>query len=296
MPRAPDPEEHAAAVRTLTASLLGSGKYGTLSPDVLERTAAWAAERHPRRGDAEKAARRKLHQIHAAFVTQRQLKDADKTLASLKGGASQESVEHVCRAILRSHASTAEREPYVERFFETIFRDMADPRRVVDLAAGLNPFAIPWMGLTGATAYEARDIDRRFAQLITGLADHVEVDLSALTGDLITDTEPVIADVVLLLKALPTLEQQRRGAAREVLERIDARLVAVSLPALSLGGRSKGMPENYERLLDEALPGRWERSERFAFPTETLYLLRPPAFGGGGEPPRDSPGQAKTTD
>jgi 16S rRNA (guanine(1405)-N(7))-methyltransferase len=285
MPRAPDPEERDSATRAVTASLLGASKYGALSPDVLERTAAWAVERHPRRGDAEKAARRKLHQIHAAFVTERQLKDAAKRLAALADGSSERDVEQTCRAILRSHASTAEREPYVESFYEAIFGDVARASRVVDLAAGLNPFAIPWMGLTAATAYEARDIDQRFATLATRLADHVEVDLVALTGDLITATEPVIADVVLLLKALPTLEQQRRGAAREVLERVDADLVAVSLPARSLGGRAKGMPESYERLLDEALPDRWERSERLRFPTETLYLLRPPASGSGGGPP-----------
>ncbi len=292
MSRAPDPEERAAAARAVTASLLGSGKYGALSPDVLERTAAWAVQRHPRRADAEKAARRKLHQIHAAFVTERQLKEAAKRLAALDGGASEREIKQACRAILRLHASTAEREPYVESFYEAVFGDVARAGRVVDLAAGLGPFAIPWMGLPASTAYEARDIDRRFATLAARLADHVALDLVALTGDLVSSTEPVVADVVLLLKTLPTLEQQGRGTARAVLERIAAELVAVSLPVRSLGGRAKGMPESYERLLDEALPNRWERSERLDFPTETLYLLRPRT---AGEPPRDAPGGAETT-
>lgn len=295
MSRAPDPEERASAARAVTASLLGSGKYVALSPDVLERTAAWAVERHPRRADAEKAARRKLHQIHAAFVTERQLKDADKLVSALDDGAPEHDVRQTCRAILRLHASTAEREPYVEGFYEAIFGDVAGAVRVVDLAAGLNPFAIPWMGLGAATAYEARDIDQRFATLTTRLAGHVAVDLVARTSDLVTSTEPVAADVVLLLKTLPTLEQQRRGAAREVLERIDAKLVAVSLPARSLGGRAKGMPESYERLLGEALPPRWERSRRLAFPAETLYLLRPRASPIAGESAPDAPGGGETT-
>lgn len=271
MPSArPDP----AAVEALTHDLEKAGKYTTVAHDVLERTAIWALERYPGRKDAAKAARRKLHQVHAAFVTDRGMATAAGLVAELGDAADGEAVARVCRAVLRSHASTAEREPFVEDFYAAVFDGLDAPQRVVDLAAGLNPFTIPWMGLAAGVAYHASDIDHRFAALARDLAPHVDVALTASVSDLVGDPHPVTADVVLLFKTLPTLEQQARGAAARVLDAIDAHRVAVSFSACSLTGRRKGMPENYERMLDDVIgDSRWQRSERIAFPTETLYHL-----------------------
>jgi 16S rRNA (guanine(1405)-N(7))-methyltransferase len=267
--REPDPE----LVAAVTEDLARTGKYTTLSHQTLARTAGWAARRHRSRRDATKAARRKLHQTYAAFVTDRALAEAARLTATLDGAGA--DVTETCRAVLRCHASTAEREPYVADLYTAALQGMARPIRVCDLAAGLNPFAIPWMALPAGSAYHASDIDRRLAELTLALAPHLDVRLTADERDLIADPSPVRADVVLLLKALPTLEQQERGSGARLLAAIDAERIVVSFPAASLGGRRKGMPDAYEARLDALIGASpWLRSDRLEFPSETVYRLQ----------------------
>jgi 16S rRNA (guanine(1405)-N(7))-methyltransferase len=56
-------------------------------------------------------------------------------------------------------------------------------------------------------------------------------------------------DVVLLLKTLPCLEQQEKGASLRLLQSLRTRFVVVSFPRGSLGGRDKGMHENYSQFI-----------------------------------------------
>lgn len=269
---AASPDEE--SVRAVTDELERTGKYTTLSHDTLARTAAWAVERHRKPKDATKAARRKLHQVCAAFATERSLADARRLVAALDDHVEPADLRRTCRAVMRHHTSTAEREPFVEEFYAAAFDGLGAASTVVDLAAGLNPFAIPWMPLGPGTPYEATDIDQRFSALATALAPRLDVELTAGERDLVADLAPISADVVLLLKTLPTLEQQQRGSAARLLERIGARRVVVSFAAASLTGRRKGMPGTYEEALDALLErSPWTRSARIEFPSETLYHL-----------------------
>jgi 16S rRNA (guanine(1405)-N(7))-methyltransferase len=150
----------------------------------------------------------------------------------------------------------------------------------LDLACGLNPFAIPWMGLAAGTTYLGVDIDERLAAALTRLNSSLPrgraregVSLTGLAHDLAGGPPPASGDLVLLLKAIPCLEQQEPGAGGRLLRSLDAPCVVASFPARSLGGRDRGMRQTYDRMLMAMVEGTGRSVERLDYPTETAYRL-----------------------
>jgi 16S rRNA (guanine(1405)-N(7))-methyltransferase len=260
----------ADAVAALVAELRGSRKYGTLDADALARTSTWALDRSRTRKEAAKAARRKLHQVYGAYLPASGIADAESAARALGHG----ELETVCRSVLAAHASTRERLDVMPEFFAAAFGPLTGAMRVADIGAGLNAFAIPWMALDPQAAYLSVDVDERMAHLVERLAPHVGVDLIARTEDLVSSLEPLAADVALLLKVIPALEQQAPGAGARLLERIDARRLVITVSAHSLGGRKKGMREHHMAMLNRLIPELSERQIlRYDFPSETMLIL-----------------------
>jgi 16S rRNA (guanine(1405)-N(7))-methyltransferase len=67
----------------------------------------------------------------------------------------------------------------------------------------------------------------------------------ARADDILVHPPQTAVDVVLLLKTLPCLDQQEPGASARLLGGLQARVVVVSYPVRSLGGRQKGMIQTY---------------------------------------------------
>ncbi|MCZ2142798.1 MAG: hypothetical protein LC102_05170 [Ignavibacteriales bacterium] len=92
-------------------------------------------------------------------------------------------------------------------------------------------------------------------------------------------------DVVFLFKTLSCIERQEKGSAQRILSNaLAAKSVAVSFPSLSIGGREKGMSENYTAFLDELLmgistsTGIFVKKKSFQFPNELLFILTKQQF------------------
>src|SRR5258708_19239872 len=79
-------------------------------------------------------------------------------------------------------------------------------------------------------------------------------------------------DLALVLKALPPLAQQAKHAGRDLLRALNARHILVSFPAHSLGGRGKGMAENYEQRFRALAAAEGWSIDRFVFPTALPFL------------------------
>lgn len=259
----------AEAVGALVAELRASRKYAQLDGQALARVAAWALDRTASRKEAAKAARRKLHQVYGAYLPARGIADAERAARKL----AVDELPTACRAVLACHASTRERLEVMEGFFRAAFGANTGQVQVVDLGAGLNPFAIPWMPLEPGASYLAVDVDERIERLVEQLGPHVPVELTARTEDLVSATDPITADLVFLLKLVPPLEQQAPGSAMRLFERIRAGRVVISVSAHSLGGRKRGMREQHASMLQQMIPGLGARAERHEFPSETMFVL-----------------------
>ncbi len=221
--------------------LASSSRYRHLSADLLARTADWAVARHAKPGPALKAAKRKLHQVFGAYAVK--LDSLKRHLDALETG---DETRAVCRRILRLHHSTAERLSFVETFHATIWNHCGTPRHILDLAAGLNAFSLPFSGLDPAVSYTAVEIDRRMVDAVRRFLAITQRPGGCLWQDLLGGVLPGDADVALVLKTLPCLERQKPGAAVDLMHRLeDIPKVVVSYPVRSLGGARKNMPQTY---------------------------------------------------
>ena len=69
------------------------------------------------------------------------------------------------------------------------------------------------------------------------------------------------------------LTQIDKTAVPRLLDSLHAKYLLISFPAKSLGGRSKGMVQNYEALFEGWLEGRDWVVKRFAFENELAFLV-----------------------
>jgi len=260
-------------LREVVSALRESRKYRFVCEDTLQRIARQAAARHTKSRDIVKAAKRKLHQAYGAYLEGFDPAEVRALVDGLPSDSPQELLRETCLTILGHHASTRERMPFMEQAYAEVFRRTGQPKVILDLACGLNPFAFPWMGLPRDVTYHACDIDSRIMSAVDAFFVRVGVDHDAVWGDVLVSAPEVEADVAFLLKTVPCLERQEKGAAVRVLQEIRARHVVVSFPAQSLGGRDKGMHEHYGEDMKGIADELGVSADELAYPSETFYLL-----------------------
>jgi 16S rRNA (guanine(1405)-N(7))-methyltransferase len=270
-----DPESAMDQVDQVVAILRESRRYGTLHEATLRRLAAEALKIE--RGNVREAAKRtkrSLHQIFGAYLPERPrygrlLAMLDAALAS----GDEEQVRHALRYAMSHHASTRERLPILDDFYREIFSRLGELTSLLDVACGLNPLAAPWMRLPPGVRYLAVDVDAELVDFVGGCLQRLGVDGEARVGDVLEGEITAESDVALLLKSVPCLDQQRRGAGRATIERLPARRIVVSFPTRSIGGRAKGMRETYSAGFERTAGAAGWGWERLEFPGELVYLV-----------------------
>jgi len=180
----------------------------------------------------------------------------------------------VCREIMRHHASTRERLPFLGSFYATALAGIGPIRSVLDVACGLNPLALPWMPFGADVAYDACDIYADMVDFLNGFFRIAGVRGQAQVCDLISNPPRQPVDLALVLKVFPPLDQLKKDAGRDLLRALDAPYLLVSFPARSLGGRDKGMASSYEARFRALAEAEGWAIERFIFPTELAFLVR----------------------
>ncbi|MCK4413354.1 MAG: hypothetical protein KAY32_07420 [Candidatus Eisenbacteria sp.] len=292
------------AVAEIVRVLRGSRKYGALCTETLERVARWAALRQRTPRAAARAARSKLHQVYGAYLASGHWRVLERVQAEMEAVAlpvgtapsQADEIRDCARRVLSLHASTSERLAFQEQLYPRLLRGLRPAHgalRVLDLACGLHPFALPWMGLPVGSEYVAWDIDLRLVAAINRFLDllgqrgraeardllcgprALERSERGKRGERAADDPQVYreADLVLILKTLPCLERQERDAGVRLLSGLRAQRVVVSYPARSLGGREKGMVATYDRQVHGLAEILGAQVERLEYPTETFHLF-----------------------
>jgi 16S rRNA (guanine(1405)-N(7))-methyltransferase len=225
--------------------------------------------------EAVKSTRNKLHQVGSAF--QEKPIPYGKWLEELKDLPADMGSPQVRKFLIgnmRLHASTSERLSIHEEFFAKTLASIAPVTSILDLACGLNPLNLPWMPVAEHFTYEACDIYADMVGYVNAFFKHFNIEGSAGICDLTRSIPQTHVQVALLLKTIPCLEQLDKTAGRRLLEGLNADHILVSFPAHSLGGRSKGMVENYEAHFSELIAGMDWQVIKFEFPGELAFLVR----------------------
>jgi 16S rRNA (guanine(1405)-N(7))-methyltransferase len=259
----------------LVAAVRAGAHYRHIHPELVRQVGAQELAKGRKFKEAVKATRNKLHQVGGAYQEKgidygRALLELEQLPPDLYDPA----VQAFCRSMMEQHASTRERLPILEDFYREILSPLGPIESVLDVACGLNPLARAWMPLLPETVYDACDIYADLIDFLNRFWGALQVPGKAWLCDLVQEVPQQPAQLALVLKTIPCLEQLDKSIGRRLLEGLPANHILVSFPAQSLGGRSKGMVENYEAHFREMVAGLYWQVERFEFKTELAFLVK----------------------
>jgi 16S rRNA (guanine(1405)-N(7))-methyltransferase len=261
-------------IQYLVDQVQASAKYQNIYRGLVLRLARETALKGLNGKTAIKSIRNKLHQVGGAYFKKGpDYPDLISELHRLPTNIELDQVKAFCISSMKLHASTAERLQILEDFFHTALAPIAPITNVLDLACGLNPLAIPWMPLASNFTYQACDIYLDMLELLKQFFTHFQIDGCIQPCDLSTRLPETSAQVALLLKSIPCLEQVDKNIGLNLLENIPAQHILVSFPVRSLGGQKKGMSNFYRDHFYELVNEKNWKIQEFAFSTEIAFLV-----------------------
>jgi 16S rRNA (guanine(1405)-N(7))-methyltransferase len=213
-----------------------------------------------------------LHQAGGAYLER--APNYERWRTELAAAVDAATIRDLSLNWMQSHSSTCERLPILEDFYSTTFRSVGRIDSVIDIACGLNPLTIGWMGLSAGTKYYAYDMYSDMTGFLSEYLRKIGVDGAANSCNCSASPPEQKADLALILKFLPVLEQIEKGRTLDWLKRVDAGALLVSFPTRSLGGKGKGMAQNYEARFMETISGENWRVEKFVFENELCFLVK----------------------
>ncbi len=265
-------KENESQLQTLIELVAATAKYKQISPDLIETVGRHELQIRPTLKEAIKATKSKLHQVAGAYQDTKM--NYTQALNDLQAATdSPGAFRQTCREIMRRHASTRERLPILDEFFRTTLAGIGPVQTVLDIACGLNPLAYPWMPFDDHVKYVAYDIYKDAVGFINDFIPLAGIQGWAEARDVISRPPNQPVDLALILKSLPCLEHLGKTAVTTLLDAVQARCLLISYPVSSLGGRKKGMVNQYEAHFQN-LAARYQwRYERFEFSTELAFLI-----------------------
>jgi 16S rRNA (guanine(1405)-N(7))-methyltransferase len=249
-----------------------SKKYKYLCDETLYRISDWALKRFDGR-KAVKAAKKKLHQVYGAYFETFQPGKIQKLLDQIPGHLDEKNLKTIALEIMESHTSTSERILFMEQFYPDLFKRIGKPKKILDLACGLHPFAVLWMDLEQDAEYYAFDIDTRLIDQISSFFNNLSHRYKSHCSDILVSIPEIEADVVFLLKTLPCLERQEKGVSEKIITSLKAKHIVISFPSKSLTGKAKGMENYYHTFALELINRLNLEYFKLEYPNEVFYLL-----------------------
>lgn len=253
------------------ARLLGEALNENKSvQEKLLKSNAWSEfERSKECKVVSKQVRGRLREVYGVFWSDQ------KREALLKSLIESPSLEAHSK-LLALHASTKERLPYYEEVYENIFSVAGKPKKILDLACGLNPFSYPYLGCK--PEYIANELCGADAEFVQSFFDGLNIPGKAFAFDLLNFEETpflpfLSSDVCFLFKALDSLEAIRWGFSETFLPKIPSKHLVVSFSTRSLGGKKEIRQSKrswFERLLGK---NRWAY-KTFEIQNEYFYVIK----------------------
>lgn len=261
-----------AEIDAWAAEILAGRKYRELGIPVetIQDLIRQELPRHRAPKAAIQAVREKLHNIIAPY-----LGDPDYAQAALEmeDHSATEIGRDFSRRMLEAHASTRERLPDLEEFYPRLFAITGKPASVLDMACGMHPFGLPWMGLDRDAQYYAYDVHAPRVALINRFLVWNGMQPLAVLQDVLLHPPQVEAEVAFFFKEAHRFEQRQHGCNRAFWRALQVKWLLVSLPAASLTGRHD-LAEGHRRLVYATLEGLdWPVTE-IQIGNELVFCLR----------------------
>ncbi len=259
----------------LLAQISRSRKYRSLNLPFETLTSLYLQEMA--RGLTVKEAvthlKAKLHNIVAPYLDSLDYAEAARWLGDLPEHPGDDDLKNVCQQVLACHSSTRERLSCLPDFFMNIFHRTGEPRVVIDLACGLNPFFLPWMGLDRSVRYHAIDIHGPRIDLINQFFRLLGIAELAVQDDFLVHPPEMQADIVFLMKEAHRLELRQKGCNRALLDNLRADWLIISLPAHDLSG-THSLLNKHRALMKKILGDSPWTIEEVLFSNEIVFCIQ----------------------
>ncbi|HLD05470.1 MAG TPA: hypothetical protein VJG90_07150 [Candidatus Nanoarchaeia archaeon] len=238
--------------------------------DKMAKSHTWAEfERSAECKAITKEVRSRLREVYGVFWEHSK---QDKLLQALLQNPTPEAHNKV----LALHTSTKERLPFYEEVYKKIFAITGKPKKILDLACGLNPFSYPYLGCS--PEYLASELCESDAAFLQAFFDGLNIQGQAFAFDLLqfnkTEcTDFIKSDVCFLFKALDSLEAIDWGFSETLLPNLPATWLVVSFSTRSLGGKKEIKKEKrkwFERILEK---NHWTY-KTFEVANECFYVIK----------------------
>ncbi len=259
----------------LRKKILASKKYreSGLNGNTIADLIGQEASRISSEKELLKAVRRKLHNIVAPYLGQPDYDSYTERLNRINDvSLTSPELREFCLDVLREHASTAERIPFMDAFYRELFRQAGHPAIILDLACGLHPLAFPWMELPLTTRYHAYDIIQPRIDFINHFFSKIGLAPLAENKDILVAPPQIQADLGFFLKEAHRFEKRGSGCNRRFWQNIHVDTLAVSLPTNDLSG-FHSLTEYHRRLVHENLPDGQDILE-VEFTNELVFLIK----------------------
>ncbi len=252
--------------------ILQSHKYRTLHlpPETIRDLIDQESLRYPDTKSMQESVRQKLHQLTALYLGD---PDYEKALEELQGIHDKADLKVFAERILNAHTSTRERLPYIKDFYSKIFQAIGTPNSILDLACGLNPFALPWMELDSVMPYLAYDIHQPRVNLLNAFFEKATYpQAQAIQQDILVNPPIQKADVAFFFKEAHRMDQRRKGSNRILWDALQVNTLLVSLPTRDIG-KTHDMLERMRNLVRETIQGKNWRVEEILFEDEIVFCI-----------------------
>ena len=267
-------------VQAVVTAVKQSKKYRDTGEETIRQLAVEAVQEHTKAKPAEKAVRRRLHSIMAPYLGDPDYTAAGQLLTDVFVAGDEATIRAACRDLMYTHLSTRERLPILESFYRDIFAVTGPPRRLLDIACGLNPLAFPWMGLPAAgTDFIAYDIHEPRVDFLNHYFILQGLPPLAYVKDVAVGAPAESGDVALFLKEMPRFERNYPGHGRALLSALDCRWLVVSFPTISTHG-GRNLTNRYREFFQQLIDGSGWPVTELLFDTELVFC----AEKGSGAP------------
>ena len=221
--------------------------------------------------ELEKRVREKVHNIVALYLGDIDYDKAISDFRQVKG--CDLSLKEFSLGILQAHASTKERGQDLATFYQILFDHIGSVKSIADLACGLHPVGLPFMGLPPGTAYHAYDLNRSRVEFLHAFITGQGYSGGCFHRDILTNPLLEEYDVALFLKEAHRFEKRQPGVLPGFLDSIRARKIVVSLPLQSFGMHIQIYPK-YEKILCEYTQSHGWPLEKLIVGSEVFFIIQ----------------------
>lgn len=262
---------------TLQEKILDSAKYRNtgLHPETVKDLIYQEMQKYSSIRQILKAVRVKLHNIVAPYLGEPNYDVLSEKLDKIiDTSLESHDLQSFCLEVLKQHASTAERIPFMEDFYSQLFTEVGMPSSILDLACGLHPFFFPWMGLPLTTRYYAYDIIQPRIEFINHFFTKIKIEPLAENRDILINPPKFKADLGIFFKEAHRFEKRCRGCNRDFWQNLEVEVLAVSLPTQDLAG-THNLVDYHHKLIKENLE-TGKPFKEIVFSNEIIYLIEKP--------------------